>query len=204
VKRLLTAVLVLTACKAHPKPVCDEQTPCGIGQSCKLGQCVEERCANSSQCPMESYCYQGDCLPGCTEEDDCYPGSTCDVENQTCIAEQCTDTQVDCGFKQFCNTATGECYDAGGQYCKFCNEDAECGDGNVCYAHYCGVDCSGGQECPEGFECIPFQDTSGNIVTYQCFTYCWLYEDYDPGSFATAPPPGISMTLDHEIRMSQP
>jgi hypothetical protein len=193
--RALAAMLLfalLVGCKSHkPQTECDEETPCSrIGEVCTEGFCVEARCANSSQCPMESYCSGGDCLPGCTEEDDCLPGSTCDVETKTCVDEACTNTTIDCGYREFCNVATGDCYDAGDQYCKFCDEDWECGEGNLCYAHYCGVDCSRGEECPGGFECIPFADDAGNIVTYQCFTYCWLYDDLDNGSFVVAPGPG--------------
>ena len=81
------------------------------------------------------------------------------------------------------------CYDAGEQYCKFCDEDSECGEGNYCYGHYCGVDCSDGQECPGGFECFPFTDDVGNIVAYQCWTYCWLYEDVEPGAELSVTPP---------------
>ena len=168
---------------------CDENTACGFGETCQGGVCVETRCASSAQCPMESYCLNGECLPGCAQDDDCYPGSSCDLDLRTCAEDACVDTEVDCGYREFCNTATGDCYDAGEQYCKFCDEDSECGEGNYCYGHYCGVDCSDGQECPGGFECFPFTDDVGNIVAYQCWTYCWLYEDVEPGAELSVAPP---------------
>ena len=127
---------------------------------------------------------------GCTTDQDCYPGDRCDGETEQCVAQPCVDTQVDCGYREFCNTVSGECYDAGNLYCKPCdrdNEELDCGKDNLCFAGYCGVDCSEGKECPGGFDCYPFNDDSGNIVTWQCITYCWLYEDYDPGAFVQKP-----------------
>jgi hypothetical protein len=172
-------VVLLASCDGGESEFeCDEETPCAqIDQICVEGECEELQCANSTQCPMESYCLAGECIRGCVEEGDCYPGWTCDTELQTCVEEGCQDTQTDCGYREFCNAASGDCYDAGDQYCKFCNEDWECGEGNICYGHYCGVDCSDGRECPAGFECFAFADETGNIVAYQCWTYCWLYED---------------------------
>jgi len=108
----------------------------------------------------------------------------CNLDTRECEEAACTNTQTDCAFKEFCNTATGQCYDAGGMYCHFCDEDAECGSGNVCYAHYCGVDCSSGQECPSGFECSPFVDEFGNVVTYQCWTICSMFEEFESGQTA--------------------
>lgn len=183
--RWIPLVVALGACNGKTAFECSEELPCsGLGEVCTDGQCVDARCANSSQCPMESHCDNGDCLPGCVEESDCYPGSTCDVELKTCEPEACVDSQIDCGYREFCNAATGDCYDAGTQFCNYCDyQPNECGENNICYANYCGVDCSQGQECPGGFECSPFVDDVGNIVTYQCFTYCWLYEDLEPGDF---------------------
>lgn len=179
--RLLPSLLLLAGCPQQFE--CSADLPCAsISETCQAGTCVVKRCANSGQCPMESYCSQGECLPGCVDPSDCYPGATCDIDTKTCADVACEDTQIDCGYRQFCNKATGDCYDAGDQYCKFCDyQPGECGGTNLCYAHYCGVDCSQGQPCPSGFECTPFTDDAGNITTYQCFTYCWLYEDYQPG-----------------------
>ncbi len=163
---------------------CDEVTPCALGATCLNGECVEARCSTSAQCPMEQTCGPArECVPGCGTDRDCYPGSHCDTLTATCIQDGCTETKVDCGYREFCNQGTGECYDAGDLYCKFCNEDAECGDGNLCLGHYCGVDCSGGKACPSGFECYPWLDNSGQAYAFQCFTYCWLYDpDYVPGA----------------------
>ena len=38
----------------------------------------------------------------------------------------------------------------------------------------------------------------GNIVAYQCFTYCWLYEDYEAGEFSSAAPGKPDVTISAE------
>lgn len=180
---------LLFACGGPEQPAgtpCDAENPCPFGESCVDAVCVAEACSTSAQCAIEHFCDGGTCVPGCREDLDCLPGYACDLAAGTCVEDACEDTKVDCGFKEFCNTATGDCYDAGEQYCKPCTADTQCsedGESAFCYAGYCTVNCEGGKECPAGFECVPFGDQYGNIVTYQCFTYCWLYEDYDPGSF---------------------
>ena len=178
---------------------CSAEQACDFGEVCVEGQCISGRCSTSSQCPMEYRCKNRTCEPGCTTDQDCYPGDRCDGETEQCVAQPCVDTQVDCGYREFCNTVSGECYDAGNLYCKPCdrdNEELDCGKDNLCFAGYCGVDCSEGKECPGGFDCYPFNDDSGNIVTWQCITYCWLYENYDPGAFVQNPPSGLTLHLD--------
>jgi len=197
----LGVLLWLGGCTGGSQSECSAEQGCEFGELCIEGQCISGRCSTSSQCPMEYHCSQRNCVAGCEADTDCLPGFRCDTDAGSCVDAPCVDSSVDCGFREFCNTLTGECYDAGGQYCKPCdrdNEELDCGSGNVCFAGYCGVDCSEGRECPSGFDCYPFQDETGNIVTWQCITYCWLYEDYDPGAFAKSPPPYAGLVLDLE------
>ena len=194
---------VFSACNGEPAE-CDAENACEFGEICVGGACVSGRCSTSANCPIEYTCKNRNCEPGCATDNDCYPGDRCDLEAGTCTQAPCLDTQVDCGYREFCNTATGECYDAGNLYCKPCdrdNEELDCGEDNICFAGYCGVDCSEGKECPGGFDCYPFSDDSGNIVTWQCITYCWLYEDFDPGAFAKSPPGGLTLMLDPVCEM---
>lgn len=180
---------------------CDEQTPCDFGEQCVAGQCEVPQCSTSQQCPIDTYCAPNrECVPGCEVDTDCRPGFACDTEAGECVEDGCTDTRVDCGYREFCNVATGECYDAGGVLCRPCRAATatqDCGEGNECINGACTRDCSGGQECPAGFECYPFANDDGDIVTYQCFTYCWLYEDYEPGTFAA--PPNVSGPLPLDL-----
>lgn len=168
--------LSLLACSRAPEAECSESTPCPFGSVCVEGVCEEQSCATSDQCGIEQYCKDRTCVDGCLESTDCMFGDTCDAETNTCTPGECTDTRTDCGFGEFCSPA-GDCYDAGGNYCKPCQEDGDCGDGNYCLAGYCGVACDTDADCPGGYDCLPLGDGSGNIVTYQCWTYCWLYEE---------------------------
>jgi len=191
--------LGLTACDNGSDFECSEEVPCeGFGEICIDGACTVEDCTSNLDCPMEHTCGGGGtCQVGCDNDNDCYPGNLCNLETGTCEEQGCTDTQIDCGYKEFCNKATGDCYDAGNVYCRPCdpqNVIADCnggdGDGqNQCWNNYCTVDCSNGRECPSGFQCYPFVDRSGNVIAFQCLTYCWLYEDMSAGSEAVPPPP---------------
>lgn len=185
---LLLLSTVLVGCP-QAKFECDSATPCAFGQTCKQGMCQDVACATSAQCPINQYCTTDrKCVDGCEADSDCEAGFTCDTENQTCVPKQCQSTDTDCGYKEFCNPATGECYTAGGDFCKPCDPQAnDCAADNVCWAGYCAVNCDNNRECPSGFQCVPFSDSAGHIVSYQCITYCWLYEGYDPGTFLRAP-----------------
>jgi hypothetical protein len=182
---------LLLAWACGPRYECDATRPCEFGEQCVAGFCETPGCSTSQQCPIEHYCTAArDCVPGCQNDGDCRTGYACDLETQECVLEDCEDTAIDCGYKEFCNVATGECYDAGGTYCDPCRSSTEvedCGAGNECLNGYCARNCTTNAECPSGFECYPFANDQGQIVTYQCFTYCWLYEDYEPGTFAAPP-----------------
>ena len=201
-------MLVLGACDGGSEPVqCSEEVECtGFGETCVDGQCSVRECSSSIDCPVEQICTSDGCQPGCENDNDCFPGDICDPEFKECVFGGCVDTHIDCGYKEFCNTLTGECYDAGGVYCRPCDprnviEDCNGGDAagtNECWNNYCTVDCSNGRECPSGFQCYPFSDRSGNIISFQCLTYCWLYETEGAGALAPPPPaapPGWSLPL---------
>lgn len=201
-------MVLLGACDNGPPDVCSEEIACeGFGEICLDGQCVVEDCRSNLDCPMETVCGGGGtCEVGCDSDRDCYPGSLCNTETAVCEDAGCRDTHIDCGFKEFCNTLTGDCYDAGGVHCRPCDprnvaNDCNGGDAsgdNRCWNNYCTVDCSNGKECPSGFQCYPFSDRSGNVVAFQCLTYCWLYGD-EASSQQLAPPPselGWTLPLD--------
>lgn len=179
---MIVLAMWLLACGGE-EAECASDDACGFGEVCLSGKCQGRSCATSAQCGMESFCSGGECKSGCENDNDCYPGDTCDSVTATCLAGACTDSRVDCSFGQFCNGVTGECYDAGGYYCKPCTEDSQCGSGNYClnlgYAesNFCGVTCTTEADCPNGYTCAGVGDNSGNIIAYQCLTYCWLYED---------------------------
>ncbi len=170
-------LLLLLSCGQSRVNECDIDTPCEFGQTCIEGQCESAVCATSAQCRMEEHCKNQRCTPGCADDSDCLTGDVCEEQFGTCKAERCESTEVDCSYREFCDTTTGQCYDAGEQYCKPCDRDDQCGEGNECWNHHCGVDCST-NPCPAGFECIDFTDDFGNVTAQQCLTYCWLFQDF--------------------------
>jgi len=177
---------------------CTEEQPCGFGETCQEGVCVGSTCATSAQCGMEQYCNSGTCSEGCEGNEDCYPGDACNSETATCETATCTNSHVDCAFKEYCNSVTGDCYDASGYFCQSCQADEDCGGGgNMCLSFgferdFCGVYCEAESDCPSGFTCVSISDGVGNVVSQQCITYCWLYEDGRP-----IPPgePGLAPTI---------
>lgn len=192
IRPLLLGVVLLAGC-AQESAECSDTTPCtGFGQSCVEGVCKSRACSSSADCGMEAHCLDGECEAGCAVESDCYPGDTC--TDGACTAKACRTTTLDCDFKEFCDVASGDCYEASGYYCGDCRDDNDCGgNGNRClsfgqYGSFCGVTCERSADCPAGFDCIPVQD-GGQVVTNQCITYCWVYITDD----ASGPPaPGAT------------
>lgn len=207
---LIGTLFALGACATPDQ--CSENVPCGFGETCTDGVCIAPSCASSAQCDMEQYCSAGKCTPGCAEDADCYPGEACNLDTLECEASDCRNSQLDCDYKEFCNTATGDCYEASGYYCGACADDDDCGgNGNIClgwgsHGDFCGVTCEVESDCPASFTCIQVSDATGNPVGAQCVTYCWLYEDD-----AAAPPQGmpalpshIQLGPDDEVCLQEP
>lgn len=191
---ILVLLATLHACGGSD-PECSEEVACGFNETCVAGKCVSHACSTSDQCGMEEYCHKGTCASGCERDEDCYPGDVCDSGSASCATAACTDTRVDCAFQQFCNTGNGECYDAGGYYCRACQDDGDCGgNGNLCLnlgnaqTDYCGVTCVSDTDCPNGYTCAGVGDGEGNVIAYQCITYCWLYDESGRSTPPAAPP----------------
>lgn len=170
--------LLAWGCKSKE---CEQNLNCASSEVCMEGQCVARTCMDSSTCPMEHFCNadSGTCTAGCEYDRDCYPYHRCDTSGQ-CVENGCRDTELDCALGQYCNTLTGECYDAGGAYCHTCKVDSDCGGTNYCLdigspdgSRYCLVDCSLGQECPRGYSCVSIIDSGQNVVGEGCYARCW-------------------------------
>lgn len=165
----------LAGCTGKAEVQCSEEKACPFGSICLNGACQEQVCATSDQCGIEQYCSTDHrCVTGCQADSDCMFGDGCD--GGTCKKKNCADSRTDCSFGEFCSVA-GECYDAAGYYCLPCEDDSYCGDGNSCYGGYCAVACESDRDCPNGYDCLPFTDFNGNVISYNCYTYCWLNEE---------------------------
>ncbi|MBI2898488.1 MAG: hypothetical protein HYY06_33360 [Deltaproteobacteria bacterium] len=61
-----------------------------------------------------------------------------------------------------------------GGLCGYCNRNDDCGgQDDLCLLDghggtFCGAACDPDDGCPDGFECSPIHDYSGNVVTEQC------------------------------------
>lgn len=173
---MIAILLALLACSPKTDVQCSDDKACAFGSICVSGTCQEQSCATSDQCDIEQFCTTDHrCSTGCQADADCRFGDVCNTETGKCETKPCGSAREDCSFGQFCGVS-GECYDATGYYCLPCEDDSYCGgSGNVCYGGYCTVSCESDTDCPNGYDCLPFTDNTGNIVSYQCFTYCWLH-----------------------------
>jgi hypothetical protein len=116
-----------------------------------------------------------DLCVGCVDDGDCdaAAGETCDTVTRNCVAPPPADT-----------------------LCLACDVDTDCGGTNQCVRIQraqnpqnvetaCGIDCSDGSTCPQGFGCEFVTDGDGVVVGQQCvpansvveFPTCDAYRD---------------------------
>lgn len=122
---------------------CGLATHCGFGLVCEEGRCVPG-CFDDGDCPLGEVCFDGQCATGlCGGDSYCEYGERC-RENLQCV----TDTRGP--YCRSCSPRTGAnpnpC-DDGRNFCLINNR--ELGG----FANFCGVDCSLGQPCPNGYQC---------------------------------------------------
>jgi hypothetical protein len=166
----------------QPLAGCTDNTDCeqldpALICDIKTGQCQDRGgCYQDSQCPLGNICELGlfRCVAGCRDEADCLLGSGClrtpsDAPLGVCSVGSCS-TNDQCGVGQFCDLTVNRCVrDDRGPFCGPCQRfdplDPQCGNpANYCLidtgdptrrGHYCGVDCSQQQACPQGYTCAP-------------------------------------------------
>lgn len=165
----------------QPKTGCFDNSDCAVTEICDTPskQCIPATtCTTKFQCPLGQVCTAGSCVNGCDDHGDCPFRWAC--INNSCDPSTCPDDSF-CQFMEYCNAGT--CTDAYNEqyapYCKTCNNVLQdpCGDpANLCLIYpfendgypsdnYCGVDCSGGQRCPVGFECSTVILVAGSCYT---------------------------------------
>ncbi|KFE62540.1 hypothetical protein [Hyalangium minutum] len=147
---------------------CTTDLHCEAGEVCDASRAAcEEGCRSAGDCPGTA-CRCGDAACVCDAVDEA-GRAACAVG--VCDAAFCA-SERDCAFGERCGTPAGEsrarCYSDADPlrrpYCASCNYGGGiqvCGRGaNYCLVEtapgggsFCGVDCSGGQVCPNGYQC---------------------------------------------------
>jgi hypothetical protein len=178
------------------KPGCTRNLDCASveGSYCDLasGRCIPgpvfevgSECGLGTHCPPGTICEGHVCEPACYDDGDCLLGRIC--HNGMCLedASLCNDDSF-CGYAERCTQQ--QCKrDRRGPFCRGCSprtaqNPEPCDDSkNFClvnrsetggFSHYCGVDCSLGQNCPNGFECqfiaVLTEDVCTNHAQCQC------------------------------------
>lgn len=112
---------------------CTDDTDCPGADTCDTttGECVE--CLTNDDCGTDETCIEGECDAGCTTDEDCPLFFACG-EDGLCTETGCT-TQRECIL--FTGRADAECDEASGQCRIPCEENAECGELNVCQDGTC-------------------------------------------------------------------
>ena len=109
--------------KKHLKNHCDYRGDCRPG----FNPCTPQlRCTNDDECPGDTVCRNGACVPGCKTDANCIAGFQC--KNGGCVCE---------ANKVLCN---GQCVD-------LTSDPDNCGE--------CGRECDSGEVCSNGFTCQP-------------------------------------------------
>lgn len=139
-----------------------------LSGECLLGpaEVLDASCGLVSHCPIGSICTTGQCVAGCHDDGDCALGLLC-IEGQCTGGEGLCRTDDFCEYQERC--VGSQCARERGPYCRGCsplatpnNPDPCDHPRNFCLVnsaeaggspYFCGVDCSLGQPCPNGYGC---------------------------------------------------
>lgn len=169
---------------------CTPDKVCAIAPGQSVGEC-EPYCQSDSECVLGQVCQkQNDgryrCVPGCTANATCPVDQRCSQASKVCegpivSGARICQTTLACGTCEQCNLTTFQCFPAKGlfPYCTPCSSPTEC-VGGACVLMddgktYCARYCTAGQECPQGFVCLPIgQGTQSACVpsNRQCAGKC--------------------------------
>ncbi|HSC89795.1 MAG TPA: hypothetical protein VLC09_21105 [Polyangiaceae bacterium] len=167
----------LCAVDALCRDACRTERDCVAGQRCVRGACAEPSelsdgelvaspdrdeqlplpCRYNSDCPEAELCRSGTCELECTKDEDCPSGRSCEAGRCRVIEPDCI-YHSDCEDDRIC--ASGECVAPPPE--PACEYHSDCpAKGQDCEAGACvcacstDADCSTGQRCADGCECVP-------------------------------------------------
>lgn len=174
------------------RDACGSDAACISEQVCRAGTCADtdeldaqgdlapspERpenalvpCAFNSDCPGSQICQSGACVTECSADTDCAAGSSCragrceapPVTNSGCLRNS------DCKTGERC--LSGACQPQPEQPEPECDYDSDCeADGQHCVSGACqcecaaDADCSLGQVCQGGCQCVAGRVIQGNVL----------------------------------------
>lgn len=169
-------------------------------------------CGLASHCPFGTVCAGDVCTDGCNDDGDCRLGDVC--SNNSCVsgAGLCSNDAF-CGYGERCSANMCR-RDRRGPYCRGCEQPSAqnpepCDDPrNFClnnnleqggFNQFCGVDCSLGQDCPNGYQC-----NGVTVLTREsCNTHAQCRCDPRRITFATGTC-AIAQTCDPRLPNGQP
>ncbi len=172
----MIALLLVLACSAERAPgECASHADCAAWAVCAEGRCEVFECTWRGDCGLDQHCSERThtCEPGCQDDGDCLPGSSC--VGGECMDPACQETWLDCLTGWRCGAA--ECEPEPG-LCDPCDPGLSetCGAGWVCAV-------PGGSPLDEGY-CLPLcaeegEPCSAGLVCGQgggggglCFAHC--------------------------------
>jgi hypothetical protein len=171
---------------------CGGSADCPEGAFCDVasGKClggpalsVGGPCGLASQCPYGAICEGGRCLSGCFDDGDCRLGDVC--LDGACSGGVCGGDDF-CDYGERCEGDACRA-DRRGPYCRGCSFRTEqnptpCDDArNFClnnsleqggFSQFCGVDCSLGQPCPNGYDCLGVVILTEDTCTFDAQCQC--------------------------------
>ena len=160
----------------EPTSECRQDSDCASNKVCSVppgqtvGQC-QPFCQTDANCPLGQLCKKGAdnryrCEAGCSSNGDCPIDTRCNLNTRQCDGPvvnsiRTCQSSVACNGCELCHPTLFQCQDArtGFPYCATCSSDSEC-TGGACVQlddglRYCARSCVSGQECPQGFVCLP-------------------------------------------------
>lgn len=156
---------------------CATSTDCNFGDYCVDSTCVDATCSGDSEC-TDAVCVNNRCREGCSTNDQCSDGQTCNLLTRRCEVAGCT--TASCPQFQTCDTdlSPSAC-----QYTGDCNNDAVCqayaqqlNDGNdyICSTaeQRCVIrpECTSDAECTIGEICEPRELDGRRVCRRGCRT----------------------------------